>query len=638
MCGIAGKLSLSGPVEQSLLERMCAVIEHRGPDSRGLFLEDGVGLGVQRLRVIDLETGDQPIFNEDRSVVVVLNGEIYNYKELHSDLVSRGHTFATKGDTEVIVHLYEEHGVDCVRHLRGMFAFALWDGRRRQLLLARDRVGKKPLFYALENGSLWFGSEAKSILEDPAIDRAVDFDAIDSFLHYQYVPYPLSAFRALRKLPPAHTLLWRDGHAEIARYWKLSYRRGPIATKEEAHEAIRSELIEATRLRLRSDVPLGAFLSGGVDSSAVVAAMAKEGGRVKTFSIGFDDPEFDETQYAREVAQLYETEHEELRVHPDAMEVLPRLVWHYGEPFADTSAIPSFYLAELTRRHVTVALNGDGGDESFTGYRRHVGNSVTHRVGRVPRPALLALAGVADVLGTGTRDDGFRARLHRVAHASLLSPADRYVRWMALFDEQQRAELYTPEFAAAVGKPFAPLVVHTPWAESDAEDHVNRLLDVDLHTQLVSALLVKMDIATMAHSLEVRSPLLDHRFMELAAGLPGSWKLQGRTTKKIFKDALRPWLPDHILDREKQGFAVPLAGWLRGPLRELPREILLDPRSLERGFFREAQLRRIIEDHVSDVRDSSKQLWALIQLELWLRTFVDARARGPVALDVVEAA
>ena len=638
MCGIAGKLSLSGQVEQSLLERMCAVIEHRGPDSRGLFLDDGVGLGVQRLRVIDLETGDQPIFNEDRSVVVVLNGEIYNYKELRSDLISRGHTFATKGDTEVIVHLYEDYGVDCVRHLRGMFAFALWDGRRRQLLLARDRVGKKPLFYAVENRSLWFGSEAKAILEDPAIDREVDFDAIDSFLHYQYVPYPLSAFRALRKLPPAHTLLWRDGHAEIARYWKLSYRRGPIATKEEAHEAIRSELLEATRLRLRSDVPLGAFLSGGVDSSAVVAAMAMQGGRVKTFSIGFDDPEFDETQYAREVAQLYDTEHEELQVHADAMKVLPRLVWHYGEPFADTSAIPSFYLAELTRQHVTVALNGDGGDESFTGYRRHVGNSVTYRVGRVPRPARLALVGVAGVLGTGARNDGFRARLHRVAHASLLSPADRYVRWMALFDEHERAKLYTPEFAAAVGKPSAPLVVHTPWAESDADDHVNRLLDVDLHTQLVSALLVKMDIATMAHSLEVRSPLLDHRFMELAAGLPGSWKLQGRTTKKIFKDALRPWLPDHILDREKQGFAVPLAGWFRGSLRELPREILLDPRSLERGFFREGPLRRIIEDHVSGVRDTSRQLWALIQLELWLRTFVDAKARGPVALDVVEAA
>lgn len=634
MCGIAGKLSLSEPVEQALLQRMCAVIEHRGPDSRGLHLEDGVGLGVQRLRVIDLETGDQPIYNEDRSVVVVLNGEIYNYEELRDDLRARGHSFATKGDTEVIVHLYEDEGVDCVRHLRGMFAFALWDGRRRRLLLARDRVGKKPLFYAAKKGALWFGSEAKAILEDPAVERDVDFDAIDSFLHYQYVPYPLSAFRALRKLPPAHTLVWRDGQIEISRYWKLSYRRGPIATQEEAHEAIRSELLEATRLRLRSDVPLGAFLSGGVDSSAVVAAMAKQGGRVKTFSIGFDVAEFDETHHAREVAELYDTEHEELRVHPEAMAVLPRLVWHYGEPFADPSAIPSFYLAELTRRHVTVALNGDGGDESFTGYRRHVGSHVAHHFGRLPWPVRRSLAAVADGVGATGRADSFRSRFHRVAHRALLAPDARYAHWIALFDEQQRAELYTPEFAAALGEPFAPQVVRVPYAESDAEDHVNRMLDVDVHTQLASALLVKMDIATMAHSLEVRSPLLDHRFMELAAGLPGSWKLQGRTTKKIFKEALRPWLPEHILHREKQGFAVPLSGWFRGALRELPGEILLDRRSLERGFFREQQLRRIVDDHLSGARNTSGKIWALIQLELWLRTFVDAQMDGPLALDI----
>jgi asparagine synthase (glutamine-hydrolysing) len=635
MCGIAGKLSLTDRVEQGLLERMCAVIEHRGPDSRGLYLDDGVGLGVQRLRIIDLETGDQPIFNEDGSVVVVLNGEIYNYKELRSELRSRGHTLATKSDTEVIVHLYEDHGIDCVRHLRGMFAFALWDRRRRQLLLARDRVGKKPLFYALENGTVWFGSEAKAILEDPAIERDVDFDAIDSFLHFAYVPYPLSAFGALRKLPPAHTLLWRDGNVEIDRYWRLSYRRGPIASKEDAHEAIRTQLMEATRLRLRSDVPLGAFLSGGVDSSAVVAAMAKQVGRVKTFSIGFDVAEYDETQYAREVARLYDTDHEELQVRPNSMEALPRLVWHYGEPFADSSAIPTFYLAEMTRRHVTVALNGDGGDENFTGYRRHVGNLVTHRLRRIPAPARRSLAAIAAGLGTGARGDSFRSRFHRVTHAALLPPAERYANWMGtLFDDKQLADLYTPEFAASLGERSAPRVVRTPYLESDAVDHVNQLLDVDVQTQLASALLVKVDIAAMAHSLEVRSPLLDHRFMEMAAGFPGSWKLAGRTTKKIFKDAMIPWLPQHIIHREKRGFGVPIAAWFRGELKQLPREILLDAQSLRRGFFREERLRSIIDDHVAGIHDATEQIWALIQIELWLRTFVDARVRGPLVLDV----
>jgi asparagine synthase (glutamine-hydrolysing) len=636
MCGIAGKLSTTEPVGRALIEKMCAVVEHRGPDSRGVFLDDGVGLGIQRLRVIDLETGDQPIFSEDGSIVVVLNGEIYNYEELRSQLQRQGHRFGTKGDTEVIVHLYEDLGVECVQALRGMFAFALWDRTRRRLLIARDRLGKKPLFYASRDGDFWFGSEAKSILEDTAVEREVDFDAIDSYLHYQYVPHPLCAFRGLRKLPPAHTLVWEDGRVDVARYWKLSYRRGAVETEIEAQEAIREQLLEATRLRLRSDVPLGAFLSGGVDSSAVVAAMAMVGGHVKTFSIGFDVEAYDETAYAREVARLFDTDHYELRIEPRAMEILPRLVWHYGEPFADSSAIPSFYLAELTRRYVTVALNGDGGDENFAGYRRHVANVAVARLAHLPEPARLALARFSKLIGRDGRADSFRPRLGRAVDAALMPPDARYAHWMAFFTEQEREQLYAPDFRAALGDGrFAPAVVEAPYRESDAEDAVNRLLDLDVHTQLPCGLLVKMDIATMAHSLEVRSPLLDHRFMELAAGLPGSWKLQARTRKKIFKDALRPWLPDHILDRPKTGFGVPIGTWFRGDLKNVPREILLDPRSLERGFFREARLRGIIDEHVAGVHDHANKLWALIQLELWLRTFVDTTANRPLALSVV---
>ena len=633
MCGIAGKLSCSRAIDRGLLERMCAAIEHRGPDSRGTFMADGVGIGIQRLRVIDLVTGDQPIYNEDRSVVVVLNGEIYNFEALRHELERRGHTFETQSDTEVIVHLYEEHGRSCVSHLRGMFAFALWDDRRRTLLLARDRIGKKPLFYAIQGDTLWFGSETRAILADPEIDRSVNFDAVDSFLQFGYVPHPSSAFAALRKLPPAHTLVWRDGAHTLERYWRLSYRPGDISSEADAHSAIREALLEATALRMRSDVPLGAFLSGGVDSSAVVAAMARQGGRVKTFSIGFGAAGYDETEYAREVATLYDTEHQELRVEPSAIEVLPRLVWHYGEPFADHSAIPSFYLSELTRRHVTVALNGDGGDESFAGYTRYV-----RRRGEVlaslPGPARAAVARLAHVVGTNGREGSIRSRLDRAASAALLTRAGRHAAVMAAFDERERADLYTPEFREAIGSPSAPSVVAEPYLRSDARDEVNRLLDLDLQTYLPGDLLVKMDIASMAHSLEVRSPLLDHVFMELAAGLPGSWKLDGRTTKKVFKDAVRPWLPDRLLDRPKWGFAVPLARWFRSELRALPADVLLDPRATARGFFRESRVRALIDEHAAGSHDHTDQLWALIQLELWLRTFVDARATSPLGLDL----
>ncbi len=636
MCGIAGKLSTRGPVDRALLERMCAVIEHRGPDSNGFFVDNGVGLGVQRLKVIDLATGDQPIFNEDESVVVVLNGEIYNYKELRTDLRRRGHTFSTNGDTEVLVHLYEDHGLACVEHLRGMFAFALWDRQRERLLLARDRVGKKPLFYGAKDGTLWFASEAKSILQDSAVGREVDYDAIDSFLHFQYVPHPLSAFAELRKLPPAHTLVWDNGHVELSRYWRLSYRPdASLVDEQDVHERIRHELLEATRLRMRSDVPLGAFLSGGVDSSAVVAAMAKQSAApVKTFSIGFDVAEYDETRYAREVAELFGTDHHELHVEPQAMEVLPRLVWHYGEPFADHSAIPSFYLAELTRKHVTVALNGDGGDESFAGYGRYVGNRVAAQIARLPRPAKLALAKVSAVAGSGRRVNGFPARVARLTRAASMEPHERYAMWVAYFTEAERAELYTPDFRALLGQRSAPTVIRDPYLASDAEDVVNRLLDVDVQTYLPGDLLVKMDIATMAHSLEVRSPFLDHRLMEFAAALPGSMKVSGRTGKKVLKDALRTWLPARILDRKKWGFGVPIGAWFRGSLRSLPGDILLDPRALERGMFREERVRTIIDEHATGVRDNADKLWALIQLELWLRMYMDAKASEPMVLSV----
>ena len=628
MCGIAGKVDADGSVEAELLERMCEVIHHRGPDSRGTFIGEGVGLGIQRLAIIDLETGDQPIFNEDRTVVVVLNGEIYNYRELRVELERQGHRFATRSDTEVIAHLYEDLGDDCVHRLRGMFAFALWDRPRRRLVLARDRLGKKPLFYSQANGKLLFGSEPKSILQDPGVARDVDLGAVDAFLHFGYVPDPLSAFASMRKLPPAHVLTWERGAVSLRRYWRLRYTpKRRLSGPGEAHEAIRESLLEATRLRMRSDVPLGAFLSGGVDSSAVVAAMSMQSsGTVKTFSVGFDVDRFDETEYAREVAELFGTDHEEFELEPDAIEVLPTLVWHYGEPFADESAIPSLYLAEAARRHVTVALNGDGGDESFAGYGHHRSGMVASRLGWVPTPLARAAGTLTGLLAGDSAGRRVARRARWLSEAIALSPVGLSTLIAARFTESDRAALYTEEFKAqlaAQAPPSAADLVAAVIHESDAPTALERLLDVDVNTYLSSDLLVKMDIASMAHSLEVRSPLLDHEFVELAAALPADLKRRGRTSKIGLKDALRPWIPDRILDRPKMGFSVPLPEWFRGRLRELPTAVLLDPRSLDRGLFREDAVRGLIEAHMGGTADNARKLWSLLQLELWLRSYID---------------
>jgi asparagine synthase (glutamine-hydrolysing) len=634
MCGIAGKASVRGHVERDLVERMCKVVEHRGPDSRGIHLDEGVGLGVQRLSIIDLKTGDQPIYNERRDVVVVLNGEVYNYRELRSELIRRGHTFSTQSDTEVIVHLYEDYGDNCVSHLRGMFAFALWDARERRLLLARDRIGKKPLFYASLDGSLSFASETKSILQDQEVPREVDLDAIDAFLHFQYVPQPLSAFAHLRKLPPAHILVWKDGTSSLRRYWRLGFEpKLDVPSHEDVHELIRTRLLEATTLRLRADVPVGAFLSGGVDSSAVVAAMAQTSpSRIATFAIGFASDRFDERPFAREVADLYATEHHEFVVEPSAIELMPRLAWHYGEPYADQSAIPSFYLAEVTRRHVTVALNGDGGDENFAGYRRYIGNLVAGRLDAIPRPVAKVAARVGARIEGGRRLDSARQRARRLLQSLPLSPRDRYLTWMATFTEPERSALYTHDVRAAVDAVTGRSTASDAFETTNAVAPLDRLLDIDVHSYLPDDLLVKMDIASMAHSLEVRSPMLDHLFMETVARLPAGLKLDRGTTKKVFKDALRAWLPDHILDRPKHGFGVPMGDWLRGELRTLPTDVLLDPRAVSRGLFRPDGVQQLIDDHAVGRFDNSKKLWSLIQLEIWFQTYVDRQPNGPVTL------
>jgi asparagine synthase (glutamine-hydrolysing) len=627
MCGIAGQVRSAGaPVSRELVERMCAALEHRGPDSRGVHISPGAGLGIQRLRVIDIETGDQPIYNEDGSVAVVLNGEIYNYRELREHLERRGHRFATQGDTEVIAHLYEEQGVDCVRSLHGMFAFAIWDAPRRQLMLARDRLGKKPLFYADRDGTLSFASELNSLMQDRALSREIDREALDRYLTYLYVPAPHSIFAAARKLPPASTLLWRDGKATLGRYWRLDYsRKRTVGDVRELHEEIRAAIRTAVAKRLVSDVPLGALLSGGIDSSAVVAAMAEaSSGPIKTFSIGFEHEGFDELPHAREISKLFGTDHHEFVVRADAVEVLPQIVRHYGEPFADSSAIPSFYLAELTRREVTVALNGDGGDESFAGYPRYVANSVAARLDGLPL-RLRRLAGIAGERLPANGDvRSTLNRARRLTATMALDRGERFGRYVSCFSAQGRDHLYSDEFGAAQRACPAEQMIVEAWNAASGEAPLDRMLEVDATTYLPGDLLTKMDIATMAHALEARSPFLDHQLMELAASIPAELKLQGREKKAVLRDALRGWLPDSILDRRKQGFSVPGAAWFRGELRDYSREVLLDPATLGRGLFRAGEVRRLLDRHAEGRADESPRIWALLMLELWQRDFVDA--------------
>ncbi len=604
---------------------MCAGLEHRGPDSRGIHLDGPVGLGIQRLRVIDLAGGDQPVYNEDRSVAVVLNGEIYNYRELRERLRANGHRFASEGDTEVIAHLYEEEGPDFVHSLAGMFGLALWDARRGELLLARDRMGKKPIFYAERGGTLSFASELWALLADGEISRELDPVALDRFFTYTYVPSPFSAFRAVRKLPPASLLRWRDGEVSVERYWRADFAASiEVGSEAEAGELVRDAVREAVRRRMVADVPLGAFLSGGIDSTAVVAAMAElSSSPVKTFSIGFESAEFDELPHARQVAERFGTEHHELVVRPDAVELLPKLIRHYGEPFADHSAIPSFYLAEMTRRHVTVALNGDGGDEVFGGYGRYAHGAVLERLDAVPA----GLRGAAAALATRVRSDGelnsLRNRLRRAAALLPLTPAERYVRAMSRFGLDLRESVYTAEFRDALSGSAAETITG-PWSSSEALNPIDRMLDVDQQTYLPGDLLAKMDIATMAYGLEARSPLLDQELVALGAALPARFKVRGREKKIALRAALRGVVPDQLIDRPKQGFQVPMAEWFRTDLRELARETLLGDGG-SRGYLRGDVVAGLLHRHLAGEEDNSSLLWSMLTFELWHQQVVEGR-------------
>ncbi|MDQ3743195.1 MAG: asparagine synthase (glutamine-hydrolyzing) [Acidobacteriota bacterium] len=627
MCGIVGVVNLDGArADSELLARMNEAIRHRGPDEEGAYLEGHVGLAMRRLAIIDLAGGQQPIANEDRTCWIVFNGEIYNYRELKKRLEDLGHRFRTDCDTEAIVHAYEQYGADCPKYLRGMFAFAIWDTRRQELFLARDRVGKKPLLYAKAAGAFVFGSEFTALLPHPAVSRDVDREAIHHYLSFMCVPAPMTAYRSIRKLEPGHSLtLTRDGQIKTERYWQPDFTRKIKVSEEEAGARALDLLREAVRVRLMSEVPLGAFLSGGVDSSAVVALMAEESDApVKTFSIGFDEQDFSELHHARRVAERVGADHHEFIVRPDALEVLPTLVEHYGEPYADSSAIPTYYVSRETRRHVTVALNGDGGDECFAGYERYAAMRLSETYRKLPgvlRERVIRQA-VALLPASELRRGRVRS-LKRFLRAASLPPVERYLRWVSVFDAQAKDELYTAEFRReTAGRGAGEWLA--PWfARANGAGVVDASLLADTMTYLPNDLLVKVDIASMAVSLEARSPFLDHHVIEFAASLPEGLKLRRLTTKYLLKRALRGLLPRENLTRGKMGFGVPVGHWLRGPMQGFLREQLLSDKAARRGLLRAEAVRRLVEIHVRGEHDLGNQLWTLLMLELWFQRFID---------------
>ena len=626
MCGITGFVRNDGkPADEALLARMNEAILHRGPDEDGFYVSGSVGLAMRRLAIIDLKGGQQPIHNQDRTAWIVFNGEIYNYLELREKLEKLGHTFYTNSDTEAIVHAYDQYGADCPNHLRGMFAFAIWNERDQELFLARDRVGKKPLLYSLVNGQLIFASEFSAMLLHPEVSRDIEPEALDYYLSFMCIPAPLTAYRAIRKLEPGHWLRWRKGEIEIQRYWQPDFTKKLAIDEEEAGERTVEILRDAVRVRLMSEVPLGAFLSGGIDSSAVVALMAQESSeRVKTFSIGFDEQDFSELHHARRIAEHVGADHHEFIVRPDAVEVLPMLVEHYGEPYADSSAVPTYYVAKETRKHVTVALNGDGGDESFAGYERYVAMGLTEKYRRVPsflRESVIKET--INLIPTSPTKRSMARSVKRLLDGVSRPRVDRYTHWVSVFNDETKKPLYSPFFREQTLQADPAGLLGTWFKRANGIGIIDAMLLTDQMTYLPNDLLVKVDIATMAVSLEARSPFLDHHVIEFAASLPQNLKLRRLTTKYLLKKVLRKLLPSENLNRRKMGFGVPIGHWFRGKMQPFLREVILSDKALRRGLFQPETVRQLVELHTRGERDYSHQLWTLLMLELWFNRFID---------------
>jgi asparagine synthase (glutamine-hydrolysing) len=641
MCGIGGFVLAEPRLAHNHLNArlwaMVGALRHRGPDGKGVWSDGQAGLAHTRLSIIDPSpAGHQPMSSTDATVWISYNGEAYNFAEIRGELAALGYQFRSRSDTEVVVNGWHAWGPKVFSRLRGMFALAVWDRRSRRLILARDRLGKKPLYYAMADGAFVFGSEIKAVLAWPGVLRIPNLDAIDRYLTFGYVPTPDTAFAGVRKLPAAHYLVIEAqpggglGEPKLVRYWHLAsaHQRRRTCSVADLQQELVARLEEAVRLRLVADVPLGAFLSGGVDSSAVVAMMARCGhGRVKTFSIGFSAKDYDETRYARMVAERYATDHREFVVEPDAVSVLPQLVWHYGEPFADPSAIPTYYVAQLARREVTVALNGDGGDECFLGYRRYRAVRYLSRLDRMPG---WSRAGLERLLGLAPRSLQRRFKFPRilgVLRAPAWQPGRRYSLTLASFTDEDKGEGYSGAMREKLQR-SALDALESHFATTD--DLVAAANLADLRSYLPDDLLVKVDVASMANGLETRSPLLDHELVEWATGIPAQVRMPNGVTKGLFKSAMAPYLPAALLHRRKMGFSCPVDQWFRNELKQFAYDTLLSQSARERGFFRPDYVRRLLDEHCGLRRDHHNRLWVLLMLELWCRMWIDAPAEAEI--------
>lgn len=627
MCGICGVVSRNNemPVRETLLCHMNDTMQHRGPDDAGHYLDQQAGLAMRRLSIVDLATGDQPIANEDGSIWIVFNGEIYNQLEIRRRLEQKGHIFATQSDTEVIVHAYEEYGDDCVQHLNGMFGFAIWDKKRRRLFIARDRLGIKPIYYHLSPTHLIFGSELKAVIAHPDTPRDIDFNALDQFLTLEYIPSPRTIFKDVHKLPPGHRLILENGELRLEKYWDIAFQ--PTQRSDEAYVEALTELIrDAVKIRLMADVPLGAFLSGGIDSSTIVSFMSEVSDLpVRTFSIGFGDPTYNELPYARMVAQAYGTQHHEEFLEPNITDLVLRLVSHFDEPFGDFSIFPTFLVSEVARRFVKVTLSGDGGDEIFAGYDSYVAQRMDRRLyGRLPTFLRQStLPRFMNMIPPQPAKKGLINKTKRFVEGGALPPAWQHTRWMMFMHQADKNKLYSPDVKAALNGSGPGQLIERYFAQAAQADSLAQQQFVDVKTYLVDDILTKVDRMSMAASLEARVPLLDHRIVEFALNLPPHLKLNGNETKAILRRVMEPRLPRAVLDKPKEGFSIPLKHWLRHELRPLMMDLLAPDTIKQRGYFAPEQVAQWVAEHENRRANHSHRLWALMVFELWHRQVLD---------------
>ncbi len=620
MCGICGIVhrKSDSPVDPHDIKNMCDVITHRGPDDEGKFVSNNVGLGMRRLSIIDLSTGAQPIFNEDRSIAIVFNGEIYNHQNLRHELQAKGHVFVTKTDTEAILHAYEEYGADCVTKLNGMFGFAIWDSRKHRLFVARDRIGIKPMYYYCDQEQFVFGSELKSIVQVPSVPRNIEPRALDTFLTFEYIPSPYSIFRNVFKLPPGHWLMYENGQVKTQQYWHLEYQRSSHSSRQ-LQQNLQELLEDAVRVRLMSDVPLGAFLSGGLDSSSIVAMMCRASSdKVKSFSIGFDDTTYNELPYARAVASHFGTEHFEEIITPDVASLTEKILWMLDEPFGDFSVFPTYLVSQMARKNVTVVLSGDGGDELLAGYDTYIAQQVARRYAKLP--AFLrkgAIEPIVNAMPPTDKKKGFINKSRRFVEGARLSGDLQHVRWMIFLQQAEKELLYADDFRRSLNGYDSHGFIRDYFRQVSTGNPLDEQEYVDIKTYLVDNILVKVDRMSMANSLEARVPFLDHRFVEFAATLPSEMRLFKNRTKHILKESLRDVLPLNIIERGKEGFSIPIKNWVKKELKPHMMDALSERNVKDKGYFNPNYVNRLVQEHLVGRENHSHRLWALMVFHMW---------------------